>query len=78
MQAEDDLDQFILDQVADQLGADESVKLCAYLVEEGASGLAVNPKVWFLVLTDKNLFRIQTRVGAFKPIRENKGIQVDP
>jgi hypothetical protein len=75
-------DRFILQQVQSVLEPGEQVVQCAYLapVVGGGSNLgtfmrAATLMAAFAVLTDRRLILIQTRIGAFKPLLENHGIQ---
>jgi len=77
-----DADRFIFDQLRPALAPDEPVIACAYLAPVlGGSGVigsfvgAATLMAAFAVLTDRRLLLIRTRIGAFKPLLENHGVE---
>ena len=75
-------DRYILQQVQAVLQPGEQVLLCAYLAPIVGGGSKIGTFVQaatlmaaLAALTDRRLILIQTRIGAFKPLLENHGIQ---
>ena len=71
-------DRFIQEQAREHMAADEPISYWAYLVTYKKGLKAALSKGYFAVVTDRQLVLIQTRVGAFKPLLENKGVEVFP
>lgn len=78
MQVNTETDRYIVEQVTPALNSGEEPLLAAYVTTELAGGLvsAVKAKAYFIVLTTERLYFIATRVGAFRPLLENLGIEV--
>jgi hypothetical protein len=70
-------DEFIASEVKPLLAPGEAVQHQAYgLTQRPDSSLvAAKNTAWFAVLTDRRLIFIKTRVGGFKPILENQGVE---
>jgi hypothetical protein len=79
-----DGDRYIQAQVAPQLAAGEAITHQAYGVDRALGGRgalgqladAYRQKGLFAAWTGTRLFLIETRVGAWKPLLENKGVEV--
>jgi hypothetical protein len=73
-----DGDRFIAEQLQAQLGADEAIVHTAYLETDSGSGVmgGLRKQAYWAALTPERLFLIKARVGAFKPMLENKGVEV--
>jgi hypothetical protein len=71
-------DRFIVEQISPHLGSGETVTHMGYaLSQEMSSGWsAVGAKAFHVALTNKRLFIVEARVGAFGPLFENKGLTV--
>ena len=79
---ETDADRFILAQLHPVLSAGETVIVCAYLAPViggsgaiGAFARAATMTAAFAAITNRRLLLIHTRIGAFKPLLENHGIE---
>lgn len=80
-------DQFVMAQANPVLRPDEAIATWAYLVppiSTGGSGIrgavrafanAATKSAAFAVVTNQRLLLFQTRIGAFKPLLENHGLQ---
>lgn len=68
-------DEYIREQVQPLLRSGEQLLHTGYLVTMG-SGLvgAMRAKASFAAVTDQRLILIKTRVGAFRPLLENRGV----
>ena len=79
MEVQTEYDQYVLEQLAPLLETGEEVLAIAYLTEIATSGLAFasGNTGWYLALTDRQLIRIQTRVGLRGPKYQNLGVEVD-
>ncbi|GAC1542787.1 MAG: hypothetical protein NVS3B10_07130 [Polyangiales bacterium] len=81
MTPQTDADRFLLEQLRPVLQPGESVLSCAYLapvIEGGKVAVfvqAATRMAAFAALTDRRLHLVQTRLGAFKPLLENHGVQ---
>jgi rhomboid protease GluP len=70
-------DSFIEEQSRALLDADERVEDTAYLVThlDGGIASALSAHAYFAILTHRRLLLIKTRVGAFRPLLENHGVE---
>ena len=81
MTPQTDADRFIVEQLRPVLQPGESVLSCAYLapvIDGGKVAVfvqAATRMAAFAALTDRRLLLVQTRIGAFKPLLENHGVQ---
>ncbi len=71
------IESFIQEQVAPSLRDGEQLRSMAYLRSAPGGGVigGLRAKAWFGALTDQRLLLIKTRVGAFKPLLENHGVE---
>jgi len=71
-------DDFIAEQLQGQLDPGEKILHTAYFQTASGRGLggALRTRAYWAALTPTRLLLIQTRVGAFKPLFENKGIEI--
>jgi hypothetical protein len=67
---------YIDEQLASELRPGESIQHRGYLetIMKGSILSAIKAKGYLTALTDQRLFLIQTKVGAFKPYLDNKGV----
>lgn len=72
-----DGDRFIAEQLQGRLDADETIEHTAYLETESGSGImgGLRKQAYWAALTPRRLLLIAARVGAFKPMLENKGVE---
>jgi len=72
-----DGDRFIHEQLAARLAPGETIFHTAYLESMPSSGVVGNlrRKGYWLALTAERLWLIETRVGAFKALTENHGVE---
>lgn len=72
-----DGDRFIEEQLQTVLRPGETISHTAYLTTASGTGVmgGLRKKAYWAALTPMRLILIETRVGAFKPLLENKGIQ---
>jgi hypothetical protein len=72
-------DRFIESQMKAILQDGERVQHQAYTTDAmETAGAALRAKAYFAALTERRLILIEARVGAFKPILENKGVHEVP
>jgi hypothetical protein len=83
--ASTEADRFVIDQLSPMLAEGERIQHVGYVVEGlpesgGTAGLiqAARARGWYLALTDCRLLMIKTRVGAFRPLLENHGVEEIP
>lgn len=78
MNVETETDRYIVEQVTPALNSGEEPLCAAYVTTQLGGGFldAVKAKAYFVVLTAERLYFIATRVGAFRPLLENLGIEV--
>lgn len=69
-------DDYIREQVQPLLRSGEQLLHTAYLVKMGGGVIgAMRAKASFAAVTDQRLILIKTRVGAFRPLLENRGVE---
>jgi hypothetical protein len=71
-------DRFIQDELRSHLEAGEAIQHQAYVLDHvmtGTIGSAVSTRAFFAALSDRRLFLIKTRLGAFKILLENRGVE---
>jgi len=70
-------DRYVDEQVRPLLVTGEQVQHQAYGTDRELRGTvaSVTAKAFFAVLTDRRLLLVQTRVGAFSVLRENRGVE---
>jgi hypothetical protein len=70
-------DRFVDEQVRPLLVSGEQIQHQAYGTDRELRGAVASAtaKAFFAVLTDRRLLFVQTRVGAFSVLRENRGVE---
>jgi hypothetical protein len=71
-------DLFVANQATALLAPGERVQHQAYALDRQLTGSIVSAgtaKAYFAILTDRRLILIRTRVGAFAPLLENRGVE---
>jgi hypothetical protein len=74
-----DADRFVHEQVRRLLAEGEQVQHQAYALDRDPNASlmgAASANGFFAVLTNRKLFLVKTRVGAFGPLLENRGVEV--
>lgn len=71
-------DEFIATEASKVLLAGERITHTAYLVTHKKGLLAALSKAYYVLVTDQRLILIKTKVGAFKPILSNEGVEALP
>lgn len=73
-----DGDRFIAEQLQGRLSADEFIVHTAYLETDSGAGVmgGLRRRAYWAALTPTRLLLIEARVGAFKPLLENKGVEI--
>lgn len=84
MDPKTDTDRYVIEQVAPLLQPGERIAVCAYLVppiEGGRIGIfidAATKLAAFAAVTEARLILVETRIGAFGPLHENRGVRSIP
>jgi hypothetical protein len=73
-----DGDRFIAEQLQPRLATNEAIVHTAYLEAASAADImyGLRERAYWAALTPQRLLLIEAGVGAFKPILENKGVEV--
>jgi hypothetical protein len=77
MRIETDADRFVQEQLQPLLRQSEQLECAAYLATTMSSGsvvAAARAKAYWAAFSNQRLFLIAARLGAFRPLRENRGV----
>lgn len=77
MQIETSADRFVQDQLQPLLRPSEQLECAAYLTTQTGSGFvsAARARAYWAAFSNQRLFLIEARLGAFRPLQENRGVR---